>query len=101
MTDRQRQAAARVLQALAHPLRLGIIEALADGEKPLRELHGRCACSQPMFSQQVRLLEQQGLIRTRKEGTAKYCALRNPDFLKLFICLDRHLREVLNIKEKE
>ena len=70
-------------------------------EKPLRDLYARCACSQPMFSQQVRLLEQQGLIRTRKEGTAKYCALRNPDFLKLFICLDRHLREVLNIKEKE
>ena len=88
-------AASRVLQALAHPLRLRILEALQKGEKSCGELQEALGCGQSMLSQQVKLLEHQGLVVTRKAGTLKFCGIRNPDILKLFACMAKHVREVL------
>jgi len=88
-------ATARVLQALAHPLRLRILEVLQQGEMTCGELQDALGCGQSMVSQQVKLLEHQGLVTTRKAGTLKYCGIRNPDILKLFSCMSRHVREVL------
>jgi ArsR family transcriptional regulator len=88
-------ATAKVLQALAHPLRLRILEVLQQGEMTCGELQNALGCGQSMVSQQVKLLEHQGLVTTRKAGTLKYCGIRNPDILKLFSCLSKHVREVL------
>jgi DNA-binding transcriptional ArsR family regulator len=95
MTDDERMAAAEVLKALAHPVRLGIVERLADREIPCAELRRLLGCPQPTLSQQLKVLEQQGLVAIRRDGVRKICALRNPDFLKIFSCMNRHLREVL------
>ena len=92
---RKLEAAARVLQALAHPLRLQILEELQGGEKSCGELLAALGCGQSMLSQQVKLLESQGLITTRKAGTVKYCGIRNPEILKLFACMAKHVADVL------
>jgi hypothetical protein len=52
-----------------------------------------------MMSQQLKILCQQGLVSIRKEGTQKYCKLQNPDFLKLFACMHKHLRTFLHFKD--
>jgi ArsR family transcriptional regulator len=94
----QREAGARVLRALAHPVRLGVLQVLSQGERTVTDLYQELGCSQSMMSQQLGILERQGLIRTRREGTTKHCALRNPDFLKLFACLRNHLQVVLGLR---
>lgn len=91
----QAARAARVLQALAHPLRLGILQALAESPLTCSELQKALGCPQPTLSLQLKLLVDQGLVTTCKEGTLKRCSIRNPDFLKLFVCLRRHVSEVL------
>lgn len=95
MTEDERRAATGVLKALAHPVRLGIVERLADRKLPCTELRELLGCSQPTLSQQLKILEQQGLVAIRRDGCRKICELRNPDFLKIFSCMSRHLREVL------
>lgn len=95
LTEDERRAAAEVLKALAHPIRLGIVERLADRKIPCVELRRLLGCSQPTLSQQLKVLEQQGLVTIRRDGARKICELRNPDFLKIFSCMSRHLREVL------
>jgi len=95
LTAEQRGRGARVLQALAHPLRLEIMQALAEEPMTCTELQLRLGCPQPTLSLQLKLLVDQGLVATRKEGTVKRCSIRNADFLKLFTCLRRHLTEVL------
>ena len=96
MTKKRKfDAAARVLQALAHPLRLQILEELQGGEKSCGALQEALGCGQSMLSQQIKLLESQGLITTRKAGTVKYCGIRNPEILKLFSCMAKHVAEVL------
>jgi len=97
LTMEEREAAAMVLKALAHPIRLGVIERLAAGEQTVTQLHAALGCSQSVMSGQLAILRAQGLIRMRREGTAKYCALRNRDFLRLFRCLHTHIHKVLKI----
>ena len=98
MNNREREITAEVLKAMAHPVRLGVIELLADGEKTCTELFEQLGCSQSLMSQQLKILCQQKLVSIRKEGTQKYCALQNPDFLKLFDCMSKHLRTFLHFK---
>lgn len=99
MKMNEREMTAEVLKAMAHPVRLGVVELLADGEKNCKELYQKLECSQSMMSQQLKILSHQGLISIRKEGTQKYCALQNPDFLKLFECMHKHLRTFLHFKD--
>ena len=99
MVPEERNVAADVLKALAHPIRLGVIEVLAGGEKTVTELYETLGCSQSMMSQQLKILCQQKLVTIRKEGTQKYCGLCNRDFLKLFDCMHLHLREFLNFQD--
>ena len=97
MTAKERDSAAEVMKAMAHPIRLGVLEVLADGEKTVTELYSLLGCSQSMMSQQLKLLRQQKLVDIRKEGSQKYCSLANRDFLKLFECMQKHLHVFLNI----
>jgi ArsR family transcriptional regulator len=95
LTGEQTTRGARVLQALAHPLRLDIMQALSEAPLTCSQLQERLGCAQSTLSLQLKLLVDQGLVATRKAGTVKHCSIRNPDFLKLFTCLRRHLTEVL------
>jgi DNA-binding transcriptional ArsR family regulator len=95
----ERNIAAEVLKAMAHPVRLGVIEILADGERTVTQLYEALGCSQSMMSQQLKILCQQKLVEIRKVGTQKYCSLSNRDFLKLFDCMHKHLRQFLNFKD--
>jgi len=86
------ELAARVLHAMAHPVRLGVLQALRDRELTVGELHTRLGCSQSLMSQQLRLLEAAGLVGLRRQANRKLCHVRNPDFLKVFACMERHLK---------
>ncbi|MCF7853811.1 MAG: metalloregulator ArsR/SmtB family transcription factor [Candidatus Pacebacteria bacterium] len=97
MDQCQLESAAKVLRALAHPVRLGVLQCLAVGEYTVSELTETIGCSQSMMSQQLATLERQHLIVTRKEGTLKYCAIQNPDFLKMLNCLESHLHKYLHV----
>lgn len=91
MDRTERETAAKVLRAMGHPVRLGVLDVLRDGPKTVGELHRELECSQSMMSQQLQTLEYHGLIESRKEGTQKFCALRNRDVLKMIECLRKHL----------
>jgi ArsR family transcriptional regulator len=99
MVTTERSIAAEVLKAMAHPVRLGVIEILADGERTVTQLYEELDCSQSMMSQQLKILCQQKLVDIRKDGTQKYCRLANRDFLKLFDCMHKHLRQFLNFQD--
>lgn len=99
MQAKEREMAAEVLKAMAHPIRLGVLEILAEGERTCTELYEELDCSQSMMSQQLKILNQQGLITIRKEGTLKYCGLKNRDFLQLFECMNKHLRDFMHFSD--
>lgn len=60
--------AADFLKKFAHPSRLMIVCALADGERSVRDLEDTLAIRQPGLSQQIAELRDAGLIVGRKES---------------------------------
>lgn len=69
---------AKVLSALADPLRLGVVYLLADGEeRQWGELDA--PVSKSTLSHHMKTLRSAGVTRTRDEGTRCYVRLRADD----------------------
>jgi ArsR family transcriptional regulator len=60
---------ANVFQALAHPTRIAIIEALRDGELSAGAIQDRLSIEQANLSQHLATLRTRLLVMNRKEGT--------------------------------
>lgn len=71
------------LKALAHPLRLRILEALGKGERNVGEIETITGIGQPALSQQLSILRKAGLVDTRKEAKLVYYRLVAEQFVKL------------------
>jgi DNA-binding transcriptional ArsR family regulator len=54
--------------AVAEPRRRQILDVLADGERPVNDLVGLLAISQPQVSKHLKVLREVGLVRVRQEG---------------------------------
>lgn len=59
---------ADVFRILAEPSRRSILEALREGELPVKELVSRTRMSQPAVSKQLRILKDSGLVSLRVTG---------------------------------
>lgn len=64
-----------VFVALADPTRRAVIRRLGDGPASVGELAAPLAITLPSFMKHVRTLEASGLIRRRKFGRVRTCAL--------------------------
>jgi len=69
---------AEFFKALAHPLRIRMLEILAAGGRTVQELQDALGIEQPMVSQQLAVLRAKNVVAARKEGTAVRYALRDP-----------------------
>ncbi|MFN0091694.1 MAG: ArsR/SmtB family transcription factor [Acidimicrobiales bacterium] len=59
---------ARLLKAMAHPLRLALLAALAKGPHCVHELVDATGASQPLVSQHLRVLRSVELLQTERRG---------------------------------
>jgi ArsR family transcriptional regulator len=64
-----------VLRALADPIRLRVVEALAGGERCVCELTAELDLAQSRLSFHLRVLRQAGLIGARQQGRWMYYRL--------------------------
>lgn len=69
MTDEQ---LVDVLKALAHPVRLRILQALRGAELNVGEIDETAAIGQPTLSQQLAVLRKAGVVETRREAKLVY-----------------------------
>ena len=54
--------------AVAEPRRRQILDVLADGERPVKDLVEQLGLAQPLVSKHLRVLRQVGLVDVRDEG---------------------------------
>ena len=64
-----------MFQALADPTRRGIVERLSRGPASVSELARPFAMSLPAVVQHLQVLEQSGLVTTKKVGRVRTCTL--------------------------
>jgi len=67
--------AQRLLRALAEPIRLQVVQALAGGERCVCDLTADLDLAQPRLSFHLKVLREAGLIRARQEGRWIYYRL--------------------------
>jgi DNA-binding transcriptional ArsR family regulator len=65
-------------RALAHPARIRILEILVKGGRSVQELQAALALDQPVVSQHLAVLRNQGIIAAEKQGVSVRYALRDP-----------------------
>jgi DNA-binding transcriptional ArsR family regulator len=64
-----------VFGALADPTRRAVVRRLGLGPASVGDLHQATGMTLPSFLKHVRMLEECGLIRTRKVGRVRTCTL--------------------------
>jgi DNA-binding transcriptional ArsR family regulator len=69
------QQLTRVFQALTDPTRRAVLERLTRGPAPVSELAQPFKMALPSFAQHLDVLEDCGLVRSKKEGRVRTYAL--------------------------
>lgn len=70
-------------KAVAHPLRLRILEALATHERNVGEIEQTTGIGQPALSQQLGVLRKAGLVETRKDAKLVFYKLAPAEISEL------------------
>jgi len=74
---------ANVFQALSHPTRIAIIEALRDGELSAGAIQELLSVEQANLSQHLAILRARQLVFNRKEGNQVFYSLRHPVLIQV------------------
>ena len=97
MTTPLRRFKAQIFQALSHPTRIAIVEALRVGEVSAGALLTQLGVEQANLSQHLAILRAKQVVVSRKAGNQVFYTLRDPVLVEVLDLLKRyfnaHLRE--------
>jgi DNA-binding transcriptional ArsR family regulator len=79
---------ARIIKAMAHPSRLMMLEALADGERCVCALQKLVGADISTVSKHLSVMKAAGLVEARKEGLWMHYSLRVPCILDFMNCVE-------------
>jgi ArsR family transcriptional regulator len=99
MPNELRQFKADLFQALAHPTRIAIIEALRDGELSAGQIIARLGLEQANASQHLALLRARQIVVNRKEGNQVFYSLRHPALIQVLDILRNLFRDQLSVSK--
>ena len=91
---------ARVCKTMAHPVRLALLNALRDGERAVGDLADAIGAPQPLVSQHLAVLRNQGLLRNRRNGNGVYYSIAYPKMVQACDLLREVLFEHLRTQEQ-
>lgn len=70
-------------KALAHPLRISILDALREGERTVNEISQHFNVEPANASQQLAVLRNRNIVVTRKDGANVYYSVSDKSIFKL------------------
>ena len=77
-----------ILKTLGHPVRLKIIQYLALGEQWVSHIQAHIGLSQPVTSQQLRIMADSSILDRRREGNVVHYRVANDFIWKIMDCLE-------------
>jgi len=81
---------AHTLKAVAHPLRLRIVELLEDEELCVSDLIKALGTKPAVTSQQLVLMKDRGILASRRDGNRVYYRVSNPNVVRVIQCIRDH-----------
>ncbi len=86
MNYTQAKVRADILKAMAHPIRLLLVDALSKGDRCVNELNELADVDQSSISRHLAQLKKVGIVSERKEGVRVIHHLACPCMLRAFDC---------------
>jgi DNA-binding transcriptional ArsR family regulator len=96
MSQELRRFKAEIFQALAHPTRIAIVEALRPGEMSAGSLIEQLGLEQANVSQHLAVLRAKQIVVSRKEGNQVFYSLRDPVLIEVLDILKRYFNSQLS-----
>ncbi|MCM3584208.1 metalloregulator ArsR/SmtB family transcription factor [Mesobacillus maritimus] len=91
-------------KALAHPLRIRILELLSEGDKNVNEMKNLIGSEGSAVSQQLTVLRNKNIVMGRKEGNQVIYSLRDPMIVELLgvarQIFNNHLVDTISMLDK-
>ena len=89
------EAKAELFKALGHPVRVRVLELLAQREHAVSELLAEVGIEATSLSQQLAVLRHAGLVTSRRAGSTVTYSLTNPHVAEFLAAARRILTDVL------
>ena len=87
------------LKALAHPVRLQIIELLKDGERNVGSIMKTLSIQQSSLSRHLTVLREAGILKSRQQGTVIYYDIEDHNIFYVLRPIAEMLRKKLKKTE--
>ena len=87
---KQLELAASKLRAMSHPMRIAIIDLLADGNYlSVTEIYKTLDIEQATASHHLNILKNKGLLESKREGKKIYYFLKSVKLTEVIECINR------------
>ena len=90
LTIEQLDRAANMLKAIAHPMRIAILNYLNEGKKlTVTEIHELLGIEQSTTSHHLGILKDKGVLISKREGKNTYYQLKDKELKNIVDCLNK------------
>ncbi len=87
ITFEEAEIRSTIIKALAHPVRLMIVDLLREGQKPFSEINDLFRFDKSTVSKHLSVLKDAGMVSSRKEGQDTIYSLEVPCVTDFFECV--------------
>ncbi|NMC58122.1 MAG: helix-turn-helix transcriptional regulator [Candidatus Methanofastidiosa archaeon] len=90
LTPEQLEKASSMLRAIAHPVRIAILNLLDGGKKlTVTEIHEQLGLEQSTTSHHLGILKDKGVLSAKREGKNTYYFIRHENLLGIIECISK------------
>jgi DNA-binding transcriptional ArsR family regulator len=90
LTPEQLERAANMLKAIAHPMRIAILNHLEDGKHlTVTEIHELLGIEQSTTSHHLGILKDKGVLTSKREGKNTYYFLKHDNLSNIVECISK------------
>ena len=86
------EKASEIFKGFGNPIRIRIIDALKDKNLRVMEISDLLDLSQPIISQQLKILKSAGIVHRIRERKSYRYGLTNPHFSEIIKCMKSCLK---------
>ncbi len=83
------EMAASKLRAIAHPMRIAIIDLLHEKQLSVTEIYERLNIEQASASHHLNILKSKGVLTSRRNGKKIFYSLKNQTLTEIIECINR------------
>ncbi|NPA67334.1 MAG: helix-turn-helix transcriptional regulator [Chlorobi bacterium] len=90
LTNENLQTASRILKAMAHPLRIKILNLLSEKTKlTVTQIHTTLGIEQSTASHHLGILKDKGVLQSERKGKNTYYFLKDQNLKSIIECLSK------------